>query len=798
MEIYEGFKEYKDLINFLREKNFRDISNYRFINFKDAFYAVGLETFKKQIIIGREVVWFRDSDGYFTCEESDKHIPTFTIDKPMEAKISDGVSRDLKELDENIKLFKVNENMNIVEINEPYNCYYVSLGLTFYDDVFYQPNEFWRLKDYFNDDLIDKILDLFNGKYDVISINPFRNLVKVMNNAKTIIARYKSIYLIKDKLSHFVLDLDDPSSKVETLKPVNIRNFIKNIKLGYGRRHTLNSNCMKYLENSERDTGDNKICDMVLDEKYMNEEVLNKAIKSNGKLFEEAVGASEEFVRYIFKFKPEMIESLAENRKIKLGKNIIEEFISQNIDLSNYVNKIDKSRRLELIRQCGLAIKFVENPNLIMKLDAVHENKEAIKYITKADDMEIIIKEYPECIAYLHDFSKTIQGHLLNLDINYIKYFTDIDMEVLKNFIDKIVEYKCCSNNVKNKIGILKGKSIIINSKSYLDRVPSERKLREIYDPLINKKYSNENYETIIINSEDALNSHINYLIKNIGCKSVDIASGFAKISGFYLLEDGLNFILNKSGNVRLLIGSLREYISNGNIDACEIDKGTAVYINTLIQNNVIVKTYKERFYHGKIYFIHGEDLSCVIVGSSNISKSAFVDNLELNILFVFKNNSQKDIEFKKWYNNLWEKSSTITNLDENIFQDIKEKEDDKGLNYSIERESPKIKEVEREFEYLRQFQPNKEISNVKFFEGCQDEYSAFYFEKYNKMLVLDSLNYHNAIYIFKNVDNVETFLNSLKTKDSSKKKREYVDNIRHGSDNDRSHELRVREFFNK
>ena len=53
-----------------------------------------------------------------------------------------------------------------------------------------------------------------------------------------------------------------------------------------------------------------------------------------------------------------------------------------------------------------------------------------------------------------------------------------------------------------------------------------------------------------------------------------------------------------------------------------------------------------EAFYHGKFYYLCDENFAYIIIGSSNISKTAFHSNHELDILHKVKLGSNQDILF--------------------------------------------------------------------------------------------------------------------------------------------------------
>lgn len=63
---------------------------------------------------------------------------------------------------------------------------------------------------------------------------------------------------------------------------------------------------------------------------------------------------------------------------------------------------------------------------------------------------------------------------------------------------------------------------------------------------------------------------------------------------------------------------------------------------------DVKVYTYQPSFYHGKYYYLQNGTRGYVIVGSSNISNTAFNKNYELDIIHTF--NPKMNNSFANWF----------------------------------------------------------------------------------------------------------------------------------------------------
>ena len=62
---------------------------------------------------------------------------------------------------------------------------------------------------------------------------------------------------------------------------------------------------------------------------------------------------------------------------------------------------------------------------------------------------------------------------------------------------------------------------------------------------------------------------------------------------------------------------------------------------------SIIIKNYQlTPFYHGKFYYIANDNKAFVIIGSSNISKTAYLNNYELDRLFEIDCNNPEEQYF--------------------------------------------------------------------------------------------------------------------------------------------------------
>lgn len=158
----------------------------------------------------------------------------------------------------------------------------------------------------------------------------------------------------------------------------------------------------------------------------------------------------------------------------------------------------------------------------------------------------------------------------------------------------------------------------------------------------------------------------------------VKIACGYCFSSGLSLLRNTINKTLFSNIPFELYVGALQNYDESSPENLITgIDKSTVKILNCyLLQSNFQLFTCSDRFYHGKIYFFEGKKETVICLGSSNNSRSAFVSNYELNIVFHTKTDSDLHDSFKLWINQLKHYSRRIDILDEEMFGNNEIKQD--------------------------------------------------------------------------------------------------------------------------
>ena len=321
-----------------------------------------------------------------------------------------------------------------------------------------------------------------------------------------------------------------------------------------------------------------------------------------------------------------------------------------------------------------------------------------------------------------------------------------------------------------------------------------------------------EDYCDYILNSKDAMmvlrkntiDSVINGIVRKANITKLYAATGFVFSSGLRLLQESLNIINDRNGKCRIVAGSLNS-CANENVNN-KIDKTTVNYLNALIRDKKIeLYSYIGAFYHGKFYYLCNEDYAYIIIGSSNISKTAFRSNFELDILHKVKLGSSQDKLFSNWFNGFISQCDKITNLDEKQFEDFNwnnELDVFKPLNRKIVSSNEIKKRIAALTDEETQFRLNiwmdyrPDIICDDISIEALKSYTMFAFLE-EELVVFESFEPQNVFYVFGCPNGLENLINSIAklTKSQMTLSKWYVDRGNHIS-NRKSLQQRISRLF--
>lgn len=244
-----------------------------------------------------------------------------------------------------------------------------------------------------------------------------------------------------------------------------------------------------------------------------------------------------------------------------------------------------------------------------------------------------------------------------------IDIVTSITLSVFK-VVNFIKEH--CKENIKNASLFLDNEFFTIknwNKNDVESIIPVDMEL-QVENCVDNIIFSDVKFKIVDIHSMGKI---IPQIIQKANIDTFYIAVGFAFQSGLKILESAFRMVKERVGKCELVLGSLQNYDDERANN--KIDRQTVSYLNRLVENKDIeLFTYNTSFYHGKFYYMCNDEKAFVIIGSSNISKTAFNVNYEMDVVHIMDKGSEQEKQFLIWYTLLREKCKKIETLDENNF----------------------------------------------------------------------------------------------------------------------------------
>lgn len=326
----------------------------------------------------------------------------------------------------------------------------------------------------------------------------------------------------------------------------------------------------------------------------------------------------------------------------------------------------------------------------------------------------------------------------------------------------------------------------------------------QIIDDIEQQYYNDiENYIDNIINSTDTtiilqkntIDRVINSIIQKKEIINFYAATGFVFSSGLKLLQESFDKIKERKGECTIVIGALINYLNN--IKSDKIDRKTIKYLNNLLgKNKIKIFSYIDSFYHGKIYYLSDQNNSYVIIGSSNISKTAFHTNCEVDILNIIPKESEQDTAFHQWFENFINSCQQIEYLDENKFEDFErnreldifEKNNKNIIALSeIKKRINSLTDEETQFRFNIWMNHNPDLVLENISIEALKQYIMFVFSE-KEIVVFESFEPQNAFYVFgcpKGIDDLISNISKL-TKTQMVLSEWYVDRGNHIVNKDR------------
>lgn len=465
-----------------------------------------------------------------------------------------------------------------------------------------------------------------------------------------------------------------------------------------------------------------------------------------------------------------------------------------------------KIKNYKTIQNVFNNIRALTTPNLDMYQVVMYKAKsftDVIPYLNELKELDISLDErtcstvinkaedFSDAILFVYDMidqkikvrqnnystlisltSNEDQLDELTTLLNRQNVFTQFDEETAKQFQEKKeqIEVLRKAQNKKSEVSEEEAKEIQIGVNTTIKTVDYEV-LRERYVSL-NERQTVEN-SFYIIDSNEPLQHHINFLTNEIDVVNIYLATGFLYKSGLELISPSIKKCSQNTGQIEMVVGSLQKYNRVLQSDSSKIhtmDKATAQYLDEWIkENHVQLKTIEDRFYHGKFYLLEGKEKSCVLIGSSNISSSGFMGNHEFNVLYILDTTSSLFDQFKQQFKDIWNNGIVIEGLDPEKFMEMTKEHDHFSTVSTIKKleqtdvrnkiEDLSEEQVKKRLKMWLQRNPTNVYSELGI--ASLKGYILFEYKEYD-LWVLESFDAGNAYYYFRNVE-LEDLIKTIK-----------------------------------
>lgn len=273
-----------------------------------------------------------------------------------------------------------------------------------------------------------------------------------------------------------------------------------------------------------------------------------------------------------------------------------------------------------------------------------------------------------------------------------------------------------------------------------------------------------------VLSNTIVLNELLIKLGEQIKANQFFAAVGFSFSSGLRLVKPLMDQIRSNNGKIELVVGSLQTYGSKRK--NTKIDRNSVIALNDFRKEYPLtLYTYQDSFYHGKFYYIANDNKAFVIIGSSNISKTAYLNNYELDLLFEIDCNNPEEQDFINWFNKFKSECIRIEELNPEDYDSLDwDSELDIYEDRTIDRLSQddvrnKISELTDEDTKFRlnswlEHNPTEIFSNIGVL-SLQD-YIVFLYPSFG-LAVFESFIPGNAYYAFRYTD-FDKLLNQVST----------------------------------
>lgn len=212
---YEGFDTFESCTQYIRSSHYAD-QKYVIIRFFNTFYAIIYENTQHQQIIGKHLSYYTKNNLFLVSERPPNNLMMKDRERLPVIPI---IFHELQAFDEHMQAYAYNEESRSFVLGniQDYIEFAVLLGITFKDCWYLcdSPHAIAHnrqiLNIYFNDGHGFTVF----GKYaNAIAINPFQRL----------------LYMPKDRIEHYQMDIDNHRAPHRALPYREVRRFHENMR----------------------------------------------------------------------------------------------------------------------------------------------------------------------------------------------------------------------------------------------------------------------------------------------------------------------------------------------------------------------------------------------------------------------------------------------------------------------------------------------------------------------------------------------------------------------------------------
>lgn len=181
-DFYSGTRSISDLENTIIKLGL-PLSKCYFIRFLNQYYAVFYDTYEREVIIGKEKLFFAN-EGRLEKTTIEEAVIPYSIYSRDNKSIRETLARELNEIDPNLDVFYYPNSTSSIIKKAPEHIkiskYVVILGVTF-SSKFFDLNNIYEMEPYFN--LTTELQSFLYRTRGAEAIDPFKQLIRFQDGS---------------------------------------------------------------------------------------------------------------------------------------------------------------------------------------------------------------------------------------------------------------------------------------------------------------------------------------------------------------------------------------------------------------------------------------------------------------------------------------------------------------------------------------------------------------------------------------------------------------------------------------